>query len=286
LAAEVSFDTDLATTAGNLAAAINADATLSAIVTAADAGGGSLTLTAVTNGATFTSSASSTDSTGVTSATTTTNVSSQGTTHQAGEVVYNDSNGRYYLSRGDGTWENNTTKASDTSNLEEFLDLGETLPELYDYDAYDSGNLYSEDDIVRYGDNLYVATTSIGKGEGVPIHNTTNWVRLNAIVSGVNDLLEADKSIHDFSIQDLKDFIQLVATARAQNGAETSSLEMSSELLSTNSSNLESYKSTLMDVDIATESTKLARASILVQSSASILAQANASQSVALTLLQ
>ena len=286
LAAEVSFDTDLATTAANLAAAINADATISAIVTAADAGGGSLTLTAVTNGATFTSSASSTDSTGVTSATTTTNVSSQGTTHQAGEVVYNDSNGRYYLSRGDGTWENNTTKASDTSNLEEFLDLGETLPELYDYDAYDSGNLYSEDDIVRYGDNLYVATTSIGKGEGVPIHNTTNWVRLNAIVSGVNDLLEADKSIHDFSIQDLKDFIQLVATARAQNGAETSSLEMSSELLSTNSSNLESYKSTLMDVDIATESTKLARASILVQSSASILAQANASQSVALTLLQ
>jgi len=286
LATDVDFRTDLATTAADLVTAINADAALSAIVTATDAGGGAITLTAVNNAANFTASTSFTDSTGATNATTTQNVSAQGTTHKAGEIVYNDSNGHYYLSRGDGSWENDTTRATDTSNILEFKDLGVSLPNLYDYDEYSSELAYSEDTIIRYGDNLYAARSFISKAEGTPIHNSEDWVRLQVSVSGVNDLLDESSTIDEFSIRDLRDFIQLVATARAQNAAQVNRLEVSSEMLTTHHSNLEEFQSRLRDVDVATESTQLAKANIKVQSSAALMAQANSSPNIAITLLQ
>jgi flagellin len=80
--------------------------------------------------------------------------------------------------------------------------------------------------------------------------------------------------------------IQVAATSRAQNGAEQYRLEKSNEMLATNQANLEAANSKLYDVDVATESTAFARANILVQSSAAMLAQANNAQTVALSLLQ
>ena len=80
-------------------------------------------------------------------------------------------------------------------------------------------------------------------------------------------------------------FIQNAATARATNGAEMSRLEQSLALLTTNHANIEGARSRLMDVDIATESTHFAKHNILVQSSAAMLAQANAVPNVALQLL-
>jgi|GEM_PF-3048257 len=60
--AAVAFNTDLATTATDLAAAINADATIGALVTAdASAADGSLTLTAATAGTGFTASSTAND---------------------------------------------------------------------------------------------------------------------------------------------------------------------------------------------------------------------------------
>ncbi len=77
-----------------------------------------------------------------------------------------------------------------------------------------------------------------------------------------------------------------VATSRATNGAQSSVLGYAADILVTNRTNLEAAMSRIMDVDVATESTILARNNILVQSGASMLAQANASSQVALTLLQ
>jgi flagellin len=48
---------------------------------------------------------------------------------------------------------------------------------------------------------------------------------------------------------------------------------------------LEAANGRIMDVDIASESTRLAKFNILVQASASMLSQANASPNVALMLL-
>jgi flagellin len=80
--------------------------------------------------------------------------------------------------------------------------------------------------------------------------------------------------------------IQSVATARAQNGAEQSRLGFASEVLTINKANLEAANSRIIDVDVATESTQLARWNILVQSGTAMLSQANQSAQTALRLIQ
>jgi flagellin len=79
--------------------------------------------------------------------------------------------------------------------------------------------------------------------------------------------------------------LENVATSRAQNGAEASRLTFAGDLLVNNRTNLEAANSRIIDVDVAQESTQLARYSILVQSGTAMLAQANASSQVALRLL-
>ncbi|OQB35035.1 MAG: Flagellar filament 33 kDa core protein [Candidatus Latescibacteria bacterium ADurb.Bin168] len=80
--------------------------------------------------------------------------------------------------------------------------------------------------------------------------------------------------------------IQNVATMRAENGAEQSRLGFAAELLTVNKANLEAASSRIMDVDVAEESTQLARWNILVQSGTAMLSQANQSAQTALKLLQ
>jgi flagellin len=80
--------------------------------------------------------------------------------------------------------------------------------------------------------------------------------------------------------------IQNVATFRAQNGAEQSRLGFAGELLTTNKANLEAATSRILDVDVAEESTQLARWNTLVQAGTAMLSQANGSAQTALRLLQ
>jgi flagellin len=80
--------------------------------------------------------------------------------------------------------------------------------------------------------------------------------------------------------------IQNVATFRAQNGAEQSRLSFASELLTVNKANLEAANSRIIDVDVASESTQLARWNTLVQAGTAMLSQANQSAQTALRLLQ
>jgi len=157
---------------------------------------------------------------------------------------------------------------------------------LTEYEAYDSTKDYGMDDIVSYDGNLYVANKAISNGAGAPIMNTNDWVRLNVAVSGKNSLLNEGNGITDFSVADLKDFIQTAATTRSINGAQQQRLSTSLELLQTNHTNLVAANSRLADVDVASESTIFAKNNILVQASASMLSQANASLGIALSLLQ
>jgi flagellin len=76
-----------------------------------------------------------------------------------------------------------------------------------------------------------------------------------------------------------------VATMRATNGAEQSRLGFASEVLTVNKANLEAANSRIVDVDVAEESTQLARYNTLVQAGTAMLAQANQSSQSALRLL-
>ena len=87
------------------------------------------------------------------------------------------------------------------------------------------------------------------------------------------------------ALSDITAAIQNVATFRAQNGAEQSRLGFASELITVNKANLEAASSRIMDVDVASESTQLARWNTLVQAGTAMLAQANGSSQTALRLL-
>ncbi len=80
--------------------------------------------------------------------------------------------------------------------------------------------------------------------------------------------------------------LQQLADMRAQNGAEMSRVNFAKDLLDQNANNLESANSRIMDVDIAAESSQLARFQILQQAGTAMLAQANTSQQALLRLLQ
>ena len=79
--------------------------------------------------------------------------------------------------------------------------------------------------------------------------------------------------------------LENIATLRSENGASVSRLMFSEEAATQRRTNLEAAHGRIMDVDIAAESTALAKYSILVQASASMLAQANQSSNIALQLL-
>ena len=93
-------------------------------------------------------------------------------------------------------------------------------------------------------------------------------------------------SLSNLNVSDITTAIQNVATMRADNGSEQSRLNFASELVTTNKANLESANSRIVDVDVAAESTQLARWNILTQAGTSMLSQANQSAQSALKLLQ
>lgn len=80
--------------------------------------------------------------------------------------------------------------------------------------------------------------------------------------------------------------LQSLADMRAQNGAEMSRINFAQDLLDINANNLEAANSRIMDVDVASESSQLARFQILQQAGTAMLAQANTSQQSLVRLLQ
>ncbi len=73
---------------------------------------------------------------------------------------------------------------------------------------------------------------------------------------------------------------------RAANGGQVKRLEYALADVNTQITNLTAANGRIMDVDIAEESAAFAKHQILVQASASMVAQANSANNVALQLLQ
>ena len=93
------------------------------------------------------------------------------------------------------------------------------------------------------------------------------------------------KDITKISIDEFTNVIEKIADIRAENGAEQQRLSQSLRLQQNNLVNMEAAHGRIMDVDVALESTRLARHSVKVQASAAMVAQANQMTAVALTLL-
>jgi len=117
--------------------------------------------------------------------------------------------------------------------------------------------------------------------------------------SGTNDtrdkvsVLIAAKSLGDTIVSGVRKGLNDVindaqnefASYRAANGAEQNGLGFASELLVVNKANLEAATGRIVDVDVAEESTQLAKWTTLTQAGTAMLAQANQSTALVLKLV-
>ncbi len=133
-------------------------------------------------------------------------------------------------------------------------------------------------------------SSSVGTVSVVESGSTTSAVtiaarNLTSTSSGVG-VISAQTSLSSVSVAQISTAIENVATMRATNGSEQSRLGFAAELITVNKANLEAATSRILDVDVASESTQLARWNILTQAGTSMLAQANQSAQTALKLIQ
>ena len=109
--------------------------------------------------------------------------------------------------------------------------------------------------------------------------------------NAARSLAAADKgtagsvSLGSFSVDSFILALQNVATLRAENGATSSRLQFASEQLEAAKVNMEAARSRIVDTDVAEESTRFARYSILVQAGAAMLSQANNTQASVVQML-
>ena len=167
-----------------------------------------------------------------------------------------------------------TKNADDLANYDsEFTALQSELDSLTG-ETFNSVDLFGSSDL----------TVNVSEDGGQSV--TINGRDLSGTAEGVGTLTATTvTSLADIDLSDITDAIQSVATFRAENGAEQSRLGFASEVLTINKANLEAANSRITDVDVASESTQLARWNILVQSGTAMLAQANQSAQVALRLI-
>ena len=114
---------------------------------------------------------------------------------------------------------------------------------------------------------------------------STKWPKQSGQDKLTNNGTGYIKDITEVSVEEFTNIIEKIADARAENGAEQQRVNQSLSLQQNNLVNLEAAHGRIMDVDVALESTRLARHSVTVQASAAMVAQANQMTAVALTLL-
>ena len=110
---------------------------------------------------------------------------------------------------------------------------------------------------------------------------TTDFTATFATQSGGEFL-----DLADISVGVITQALENVAFLRAQNGGVHSRLAFNSQSLTQQKTNMRAALGRMVDVDIAEETTNLAKYSVLSQASASMLAQANQNTDIALMLLR
>jgi len=162
----------------------------------------------------------------------------------------------------------------------------------------------------KFGDLSADNTMSVyssAEGAGGPIVSIGKALLLSALTINAGSLNTAqtfqdenETTIYSFAAENISGAIDLddisvgvfnkalenIATLRADNGASMSRLRFASDNISTTKTNIEAANGRIIDVDVAAESTRLAKYNVLVQASASMLAQANTNGDIALMLIR
>jgi flagellin len=135
---------------------------------------------------------------------------------------------------------------------------------------------------------LSAVTVKDGTGANMSVGNYAGneqaWVAGQSLAADAKGTA-GTVSLGAFSVDSFILALQNVSTLRAENGATVSRLNFAVDQLTAAKVNLEAANSRIVDTDIAEESTIFARYSILTQAGASMLAQANTSQSGIMQML-
>jgi flagellin len=167
-----------------------------------------------------------------------------------------------------------TKNSSDKANYDsEFTALQSQLTAITS-EAFNGVSLFGSSDL------------SVGVTEDGGTTVTIAGRDLSGTTAGVGNITATTVSdLGDVTLSDITDAIENVATMRASNGAEQSRFGFASELVTVNKANLEAANSRITDVDVAEESTQLARWNILTQAGTAMLSQANQSAQSAMRLI-
>lgn len=152
----------------------------------------------------------------------------------------------------------------------------------------DSNNTYALD--LRSGTwdgaDIDVASTGTGAGNlGKLGYDTTKALNNFSVSVNVNNRAGNSGSAATGDLDELDKIIRNVAAMQSSISAKNNRLSSDYNFLSDNKSNLESAKSNVTDADIALETTRLSVSQVLQQSAVSLLAQANSSPQIALSLI-
>jgi flagellin len=120
---------------------------------------------------------------------------------------------------------------------------------------------------------------------GISADGSLNQTISQADLTGQTSSVSTAASLSGLSAATITTALTAVATMAASNGAQSSGLNFASQTLSASSTNLQAAVGQITDVDVAAESTELAKDNVLVQAGASMLSQANSSSQIALKLL-
>jgi flagellin len=106
------------------------------------------------------------------------------------------------------------------------------------------------------------------------------------IFTFASERVEDTMDLNQISVGVFAKALENIASLRAENGGTMSRLSYSDEMISQMKSNMKAALGRIVDVDIAEESTNMAKYNVLTQASAAMLAQANSTTDIALMLLR
>ena len=108
----------------------------------------------------------------------------------------------------------------------------------------------------------------------------------NKLITFASTTYAGGIDLDEISVGVFTQALENLATLRADNGGTMSRLQYASDNAQLQAKNFAAANGRIVDVDIAAESTNLAKYQILSQASASMIAQANSSMDIALMLLR
>jgi flagellin len=123
-------------------------------------------------------------------------------------------------------------------------------------------------------------------GSGAEWSTVVATQKTNDMITFAADEIANTIDLDDISVGVITQALENISYLRAQSGGSQSRLAFNLESITQQKTNMRAALGRIVDVDIAEESTNLAKYSILNQAAASMLAQANASSDVALILLR